>query len=180
MSQTIDWASAPKNALGALEPMSALGTGKGIVFITHWSRSIGRFFNTATCDGRQLCLDGAAWRLIPRPAASAWDGQGLPPAGLEIEVRKASNHRWKPGVVLFSSEYHTVFRVDGVEHSERTDDIEMRPRLTPEQVKAEEQALADLLVNAARPELYRMEVNEAWRTLARAVLDAGYRKVGDQ
>lgn len=44
----------------------------------------------------------------------------------------------------------------------------------------EEQALADLLVNATRPELYRGDVNEAWRTLARAVLDAGYRKVGDQ
>ncbi|MBH3601236.1 hypothetical protein I5L78_23760 [Pseudomonas aeruginosa] len=132
-------------------------------------------------------------RLVPRPAASApaapnWDGQGLPPVGIQIEAKF-------PVTDVTGTHYHwrrVIVAVAGIPRAEReclvydAEDTkpawvdEFRPLRTPEQVAAAErwaaiqQMLAFADVKYGAGEL--MSPKEYVETAVAALYDAGYRR----
>lgn len=116
-------------------------------------------------------------RLIPRPVAPAWSGDGLPPVGIECED-DAGNQ------VLIVAHHingtHAIFAeslTDGLLYYGSAG--EFRPIRTPEQIAADERAAeirAMGRVIAADEERRRVCCATCARAAVEAIYDAGYRK----
>ncbi|HIE2483233.1 TPA: hypothetical protein ACXLB5_003963 [Pseudomonas aeruginosa] len=142
--------------------------------------------------------DGRGWlgsdfptcanQLFERPAKVEWDGQGLPPVGIQIEAKF-------PVTDVTGTHYHwrrVIVAVAGIPRAERECLVydaentkpawvdEFRPLRTPEQVAAAErwaaiqQMLAFADVKYGAGEL--MSMKEYVETAVAALYDAGYRR----
>jgi hypothetical protein len=72
---------------------------------------------------------------------SAWNGEGLPPAGLVCEVlnTELSNPEWERATILYVGKHRVMY--DSTSCNERVgfiEDLKFRPIRTPEQIAAEE------------------------------------------
>lgn len=66
-----------------------------------------------------------------------WDGEGLPPVGVECEIRKISE--WMKVTISFISEVHTVFKTPGgTEDCQKTCNLQFRPIRTEAERKREQ------------------------------------------
>lgn len=110
-----------------------------------------------------------------------WNGEGLPPVGLEIECTYDSWGYWLKGKVLCYGE-KTIFmeqessKGNGkFEGSMNPDGIRFRPIRTPEQIAAEKYE-ADAADLAEVMTGHRDRSKDCFLHIAKVVLDAGYRK----
>ena len=120
--------------------------------------------------------------MIPRPSQE-WSGDGLPPVGLDVECTFESWGYWRKGRVLYYGKQMIFMEQDGeypdskkFEGSMNPDGIKFRPIRTAEQIAAEEyeQEAADLAYAATG---HRDRSKDCWISLAKVILDAGYRRV---
>lgn len=111
--------------------------------------------------------------LFDRPEKVEWDGQGLPPVGVECEYRHMIWPEYRRCEIRYISDESLVAYDDAQEQFYRTRDMLFRPIRTPEQIAAEERRnsilhLANLLIDS------RGHCNEY--SQAKAIFDAGYRR----
>lgn len=78
--------------------------------------------------------DIIAWRLH-EPEQAAWNGEGMPPAGTECEVKRALD--WQKCKIIFISEYHAVMGIDFSEICWQTQACQFRPIRTEAERKRE-------------------------------------------
>lgn len=102
-----------------------------------------------------------------------WDGEGLPPAGVECEINNSFD--WITATVMFISGFHTVIQTKfGNEYVYDTRELKFRP--TP--IRSPEDAARDEAIEAMRdvghtlPAAIRFTKEEM-----AALYDAGYRKL---
>lgn len=104
-------------------------------------------------------------------SSESWDGQGLPPVGVEFERRfiDQEGSPWAWGKVIAHGS-RRVFYVDrtGEEWSHAPADMEFRPIRTAEQIAKDER-------EAALKEMLAVTGGSS-RRAAKALYDAGYRK----
>ncbi|HHF0618061.1 TPA: hypothetical protein ACPH2G_004579 [Pseudomonas aeruginosa] len=103
----------------------------------------------------------------------AWDGQGLPPVGVECEYRHMIWPEYRRCEIRYISDESLVAYNDAQEQFYRTCDMLFRRIRTPEQIAADERRksiihLANLLIDS------RGHCNEY--SQAKAIFDAGYRR----
>ncbi|RUF31658.1 hypothetical protein IPC1132_10940 [Pseudomonas aeruginosa] len=184
---SIDWSKAPKGATH-WEP-------KGTEFGEGWMKKVGNEWSY-WLEGSEVwagvwadCFVSAEREATfePRPQET-WNGQGLPPVGLEIEANfpmtdvTGTHYHWRRVIVA-------VAGIPGAEReclvydAENTKPAwvdEFRPLRTPEQVAAAErwaaiqQMLAFADVKYGAGEL--MSPKEYVETAVAALYDAGYRR----
>ncbi|WP_319101023.1 hypothetical protein [Pseudomonas aeruginosa] len=111
--------------------------------------------------------------LFDRPEKVEWDGQGLPPVGVECEYRHMIWPEYRRCEIRYISDESLVAYDDAQEQFYRTRDMLFRPIRTPEQIAAEERRksilhLANILIDS------RGQCNEY--SQAEAIFDAGYRR----
>ncbi len=109
---------------------------------------------------------------LKEDSAPAWDGEGLPPAGVPVEYRRrlAPNNKWYLTQINFLSGQHVIYcDSDGDEVRDNPDDIEFRPIRTLEQIAAEERKRSIL-------QMQNDASHHANKDLFEKLYDAGYRK----
>lgn len=170
----IDWSEAPEGATHA-----------GI----NEKGSVGYFYRLpgvlGDYDYWNATLDDAKWssgkgnpalsELIPRPSP-AWNGEGLPPVGVECE-RSFSAIAWKPTTICGHSVdgvYAAFYDGDG--HMGWGDNCKFRPIRTPEQIAADEReaAIDEMMQHSS------LRARDGARQVFGALYDAGYRKQADK
>ncbi|EPF9793844.1 hypothetical protein ACSWMZ_006112 [Pseudomonas aeruginosa] len=106
--------------------------------------------------------------LFDRPEKVEWDGQGLPPVGVECEYRHMIWPEYRRCEIRYISDESLVAYDDAQEQFYRTRDMLFRPIRTPEQIAAEEREKA----------IEEMCFAEETLTVkqAKALYDAGYRR----
>ena len=164
---------------------------------THWDTMVGVFCNTDGWWNDELFYrdkfqeEWGTDRYTPRPvepAASEWDGTGLPPVGVECEYLTAPREGqwnfapvWENCVVKYASE-NGAFLLDGNRDEIFMDsadyDIQFRPIRTPEQ--REQEALALSIQNAMECVTRRRLHDEDSFAMANILTVAGYRKADDK
>lgn len=78
---------------------------------------------------------------VSKAAAPAWNGEGLPPVGLAVEIKlKSTRADWCPATVLFCQDDALViaWKAEGVARPTTLSAVDIRPIRTAEQVAAEE------------------------------------------
>lgn len=114
--------------------------------------------------------------VTERPAAPAWNGEGLPPIGVACEHQVVNCISWTKSTVLAYGEKKIFYRDSaGHEWSRPSGELKFRRILTAEQIAAEVKAkeMAEML------KLFEDAIPAGdWDTLAgiEALHDAGYRK----
>lgn len=151
-------------------------------------------------EGQWVAVDQRSWDFVTRHAApitaemrqaiaaQSWNGEGLPPVGLEVECTYSSWGYWLKGKVLCYGQKMIFMeqessKGDGkFEGSMNPDGIKFRPIRTPEQIAAEErdkeiQSIVELM-KSTRFGLESTDVSprEMARAYAEAIYAAGYRK----
>lgn len=109
-----------------------------------------------------------------------WNGKGLPPAGAVCEIREKSCQYFSPAAIKFASRNVVVWdwqaepALNGL-CTAYSHNIEIRPIRTAEQIAAEklEVDAADL---AEVMTGHRDRSGDCYLTLAKVILEAGYRK----
>ncbi|MBG5873051.1 hypothetical protein I5E81_20295 [Pseudomonas aeruginosa] len=106
--------------------------------------------------------------LFDRPEKVEWDGQGLPPVGVECEYRHMIWPEYRRCEIRYISDESLVAYDDAQEQFYRTRDMLFRPIRTPEQIAAEEREKA----------IEEMCFAEETLTVkqAKALYEAGYRR----
>ena len=156
-----------------------------------WVRDVIRLNDIPTVDAVVVESDWPeyepTWAAIERRVTGAqWNGEGMPPVGLEIECTYDSWGYWIKGKVLcygakmiFMEQESS--KGDGkFEGSMNPDGIRFRPIPTPEQIAAEErkiaidQMAADAQLDFSAGEL--LTAREYVECAIAALHDAGYRK----
>lgn len=122
-----------------------------------------------------------AWAMIERRMTGAvhWDGKGLPPVGVECDIKRIPHGHWGAAIVRFSSENVIVWdwiddpAING-KCTSYAHEVELRPVRTPEQIAAEERekAIEEMATTAHIPGQPFMTKREVVARL----YDAGYRK----
>lgn len=166
---------------------------------THWSPAEGehrleaywRPGKNGSYDCWAVCSAGHFWQTnrypLPdyakrlTPLVATWNGpeDGLPPVGLEVEIRLRNElgvNSWCRAKILFCRDTALVFEwaVQGTAYATTLNQVEVRPIRTAEQLAAKVRSNAcdeiyGVLCSAAR------EGNRS--DMAEALYDAGYRKV---
>ena len=132
-------------------------------------------------DGTMQHHDAPGWissdrsRLIPRPTAPQWNGEGLPPVGATVEYKGFRDH-WKQGsyVGQFRGQIVIGCHESGVVGI--CESAEIRPIRTPEQIAAEERE------KAIKAMVDVLQVSDNLSGTAEYIVcgilhDAGYRKL---
>ncbi len=99
---------------------------------------------------------------------SSWNGQGLPPVGVECEYRHMIWPEYRRCEIRYISDESLVAYDNGQEQYYRTRDMLFRPLLTPEQIAAEERE------KAIEEMCFAVETLTVKQ--AKALFDAGYRR----
>lgn len=165
----IDWSKAPEWADRVVE--GPMGGNK------YWANEYRRVSFDGEYNLKNALHIQNNWQVLEhRPAASAWNGEGLPPVGLTVETVCGGVVRV---VEILCITERSVFLREPTRNIEWLWDRQnpgsrtFRPIKTPEQIAAEEQqaALAEILetINAAG-------AGGSGKATARALYDAGYRK----
>lgn len=156
-----------------------------------WVRDVIRLNDIPTVDAVVVEADWPeyepTWAAIERRVTGGqWDGEGLPPVGLEVECTYDSWGYWLKGKVLCYGQKMIFMeqessKGDGkFEGSMNPDGIRFRPIRTPEQIAAEErktainQMAADAQLDFSAGEL--LTAREYVECAIAALHDAGYRK----
>ncbi len=164
---SIDWSKAPEGATH-WEP-------SGPDFNKGWMKKEGNEWSY-WAEGRKIWVSGtpgcnvSAYReatFEARPQ-EAWDGQGLPPVGVECEYRHMIWPEYRRCEIRYISDESLVAYDNGQEQYYRTHDMLFRPLPTPEQIAAEEREKA----------IEEMCFAEETLTVkqAKALYEAGYRR----
>lgn len=136
-------------------------------------------------DNDNYGSDIIAYRLSkPEVAeAPAWNGEGLPPVGVEVEWRTPNHwiHEWSKGVINYISDFTVVFGIDVAEDPDKEvvmyrDQVTLRPIRSPEEIereKAIDETVYFFVNHYGNP-----KGSEGYINIASALYDAGYRKVG--
>ena len=153
---------------------------------THWDTMVGVFCNTDGWWNDELFYrdkfqeEWGTDRYTPRPvepAASEWDGTGLPPVGVECEC--LFNDGWVKVLVLsVNGDEAWVRRPRGSHIVSEGLGNEFRPLRTPEQ--REQEALALSIQNAMECVTRRRLHDEDSFAMANILTVAGYRKADDK
>lgn len=190
----IDWSKAPADATHWDANPNRVGSfmklERGNWFFWPVGETLETRWHTWNREGRND-LTG----LVPRPAT--WNGEGLPPVGLECEQRidfkKAPAYtiinltelgvdvqkhlpRFQKVKILYASEKYVVSEANGVECMAPSSCVEFRPVRTAEQVAAEQREKAIDAMNAIAVESVRLK-GHTGRETCETLYDAGYRKV---
>lgn len=159
---------------------------------THWDPGIKCTPSWAKLDGDQWFwwpVRGApvaiGWRPYAKQAADSdtfiaiekpWNGEGLPPVGIDCEHQVFGCEGWTKAAVIAYGAKKTFYRDEhGHEWSRLSDEIKFRPIRTPEQIAAEER-------ESEISEIFRVcgvRAGDGGREVAQKIFDAGYRKVND-
>ena len=135
-----------------------LGVGIRYVYVDH-----GTHLYFPDAERPDLCV------IRPRPA-EPWNGEGLPPAGLEVEWKQGSNHEWVRATVIAYFKEEAWISVKGGYPIEVGNPAHFRPIRTPEQIAADEQAKA----------VHQMGLDAGFsgsvQEFAERLYQAGYRK----
>lgn len=118
------------------------------------------------------------WAAIERRVTcSQWSGEGLPPAGLEVEWKQGSNHEWVRSKVIAYFKDEAWISVEGDRPIIVGNPGQFRLIRTPEQIAADElqRAVQQIMVDAGITDSALKDDPEAW-VWAQALHEAGYRK----
>ncbi|MCI0909609.1 hypothetical protein [Pseudomonas aeruginosa] len=164
---SIDWSKAPEGATH-WEPRS-------YDFAEGWMRKDGDGWSYWS-EGREVWVRGVlTCDVSPEREATfearpqeAWDGQGLPPVGVECEYRHMIWPEYRRCEIRYISDESLVAYDNGQEQHYRTHDMLFRPLRTPSRSLAEEREKA----------IEEMCFAEETLTVkqAKALYDAGYRR----
>ena len=142
-------------------------------------------YGGGTGDHRHNFTRGQVQYITPRPAR--WDGEGLPPVGLEVECTFDSWGYWLKGKVLCYGEKMIFMeqessKGDGkFEGSMNPDGIRFRPIRTPEQIAADERLHKIRNAHtriATTLDQFKQDIpgQSVARIVIEAMIDAGYSK----
>lgn len=165
MSEQIDWSKAPEGAthyvVGSISPFE-MRDGDDWFF---WNSGSGKWVRLRGFLGNER-FNEQELEIIQRPTTPSWSGEGLPPAGVDIEVLHE----------LYGWIGARVVGQDGEAAIVRTNDgyagafpHQFRPIRTPEQVAADER-------DAAIKEIEELIAGYSYRHCAELIHDKGYRK----
>lgn len=105
-----------------------------------------------------------------------WNGEGVPPVGIDVEFCVAGDSRWIEGEVLYSSLYTVVISGNGFEHVRHPNILKFRPIRTPEQIAAEEREQGiERMIDAALIAAGTAFIREREQRIIEALYDAGCR-----
>ncbi len=163
---SIDWSKAPEGATH-WEP-----TGPDFYegwmkkegdYWFYWSEGTNKWFRGPSCN--VSAEREATFEARPQ---EAWDGQGLPPVGVECEYRHMIWPEYRRCEIRYISDESLVAYDNGQEQYYRTHDMLFRPLRTPSRSLAEEREKA----------IEEMCFAEETLTVkqAKALYDAGYRR----
>lgn len=163
----IDWSKAPGDAIGAFSQ------GESQTFFVK-TKEPSDYMNRPgykglRCDGNVYHVFTEFWAWSERP----WAGEGLPPVGVECEVKNDINDGWDRVDEVLA---HTTIKGAVVAVFKRDDRVfyspadAFRPLRTPEQIAAEERQRA--IEQMASDALGRCDIHGATY-----LYNAGYRKV---
>lgn len=121
--------------------------------------------------------------LVSHKTQAQWNGEGLPPVGVEFEWRYG-DHAWKKGEALYIGSIYAVLKsTEGGEQHYYLCDMQFRPIRTAEQIAAEERERqvagidrAFRVFVAARTAEHR---GHSGHELAEYLYDAGARMPGE-
>lgn len=112
----------------------------------------------------------AAVDALNKSTASAWNGEGLPPAGTVCEFSRKGCGNWGRVEILYVGKQRIFFRDrDGDELSRSHGESEFRPIRTAEQIAADER-------EAGIAGIRQTLISNAKGSIESAIWDAGYRK----
>lgn len=158
----VDWSNAPDGYPLWITPMAGYEK-----WPAGWHKeSTDAYVDQRGCRWHKTC-EGSMFEVH---RYSPWNGEGIPPAGIDVEFSVAGDSRWIEGEVLYSSLYTVVISGNGFEHVHHPSVVKFRPIRTPEQIAADEResAINGMLTHDA--------LGGSRRGLAEALYDAGYRK----
>ncbi|MFV3288477.1 hypothetical protein ACNFBR_07055 [Pseudomonas sp. NY11955] len=157
-----------------------------------WVRDVIRLNDIPTVDAVVVEADWPeyepTWSAIERRVTGAqWNGEGLPPVGLEVECTYDAWGYWLKGKVLCYGEKMIFMeqessKGDGkFEGSMNPDGIRFRPIRTPEQIAADERMhkIRNAHTRIARTlDRFKQDIpgQSAAMAVIEAVIDAGYEK----
>lgn len=115
-------------------------------------------------------------KLVERPSSPTWNGEGIPPVGIDCEYMKRGGAEWFYCTVIAHHDGGAVVAVheDDLSYSYWNDSGHFRPIRTPEQIAAEDREKA---VEEMHDLVGDIEKIPTWTDALRALYDAGYRKV---
>ncbi|MGP8812104.1 hypothetical protein ACT03H_27590 [Pseudomonas aeruginosa] len=167
---SIDWNTAPEGATHWEPTGPEFHEGwmkKEGDYWFYWVEGINKWFRGPSCG--VSAEREATFEARPQ---EAWDGQGLPPVGVECEYRHMIWPEYRRCEIRYISDESLVAYDDAQEQFYRTRDMLFRPIRTPEQIAAEERSkecdrIFFILSNVGR------EGNRS--DMAEALYDAGLR-----
>lgn len=109
--------------------------------------------------------------VVNQQLTAEWDGEGLPPVGVECELFD-SEDGWQKCFIKFIGTNTAVVGTDNAEFSFELSTCEFRPTRSPEDVARDEEIEAMRDVGYALPAAIRFTKEEM-----AALYDAGYRKM---
>lgn len=155
-------------------PGGATHTFKGIAGVSY-RRQAGERWEAYVDGDWVLLVGGMPWSYVPIQTETEWTGEGMPPVGVEIEVKhKDATPEWarpdfyKAEIVAIGKQL-VIFAAEstGCETVGKIEDYEFRPVRTPEQIAAEKR-------DAAIKEMQRL-VGSCNTFPFAALYDYGYR-----
>ncbi|WP_313397093.1 hypothetical protein [Stutzerimonas nitrititolerans] len=174
MGVEIDWSKAPEGTVGALVAKPDNVHFPEVSFVA-WAKRVGCGIRAVSSeDYRALHGIADSWDFVERPA-EPWTGEGLPPVGMECEVKNDINDGWDRVDEVLA---HTTIKGAVVAVFKRDDRVFYSPAdafralRTPEQIAAEEREKAIDEIATILDGLWSSE-----REAAGFLYDAGYRKV---
>lgn len=119
------------------------------------------FSNAVNREEYEAALAASKEMLVNKPV---WDGQGLPPVGVECEIKRVAD--WMPVTIKFISDHHTVFTTfGGTEDCYQTYSLQFRPIRTEAERKRDAviKAIYDILQQGTSNE---DDANDIYRAIA--------------
>lgn len=114
---------------------------------------------------------------------SEWNGEGRPPVGTVCEIR-CKNGNWSEGVIRYISADVCVWEwcsnAPTIEFFHATKGMQFRPIRTPEQIKAESDAIATSVLTEELEHLVLVSERLGPSELAEKLIRLNYRKQTDQ
>ncbi|HHK4933780.1 TPA: hypothetical protein ACQT1A_003471 [Pseudomonas aeruginosa] len=175
---SIDWDKANGSAVAALIAKKNNIHYPGFEFVSGYHRTGCMIRATSADDGSPLSAPEDVWEIVERPVT--WNGQGLPPVGIEAEaIWDGADIAYFRAKILAHDEGRVVFRwCEGKRKGQYGSYAVLkfgslpafRPLRTPEQIAAEERekAVGDMAMSI-------QGVPYQYPTLY-ALFDAGYRR----
>lgn len=176
MSDVIDWSKAPEGYPLWIEGFDSC-------YASGWYRELSDRYQS-THGTYYIKRDAGYFTVHERPQPAKWNGEGLPPVGVVLEVNP-DKAGWRKSVISYVGDGFIAWMQVGdlivPEYGAFIDDCEFRPIRTPEQIAADEReaaierACADI---EKRIEGFNVQLSYslAIRATIEAMIDKGYRK----